>query len=188
MCETQDEKPTDAALVKACNEGDAAERWQAFNTLFLRYRQKVLDIAHRYASDDSTAEDAMQDTFEYLLRRFPPQGRGLRLTAELATLLYIVAKHCAFTASRRARRCAGCGVDPDDLPAPEPPDDDAFEALLADLPPAQRETLRLRFGEDCPYCEIAERQGVPVGTVKSRINHAMRRLRQLAAAHQLPAA
>ena len=137
-------------------------------------------MARRYV-DETTAEDAVQGTFEYLLHRFPPEGPGLRLTAKLKTLLYVVVHHAAVSAARRAARCAGCDVDPDDLPAPDPPDNDGFEALLDALPESQRETMRLRFGEDCPYCEIADQLGVPVGTVKSRINKAKHRLRALAA-------
>ena len=183
-CEGAHDPRNDAALVRVCNEGDETARRQAFSVLFQRHRAGVLRIARRYAADDATAEDAVHDTFEYLLHRFPPEGKGVRLTARLTTLLYVVAEHAALAAARRASRCAGCDVDPDDLPAAQPPESDFFEAMLDALPPAQRETMRLRFGEDCPYCEIADRTGVPVGTVKSRVHQARDKLRRLAAAHQ----
>lgn len=178
---------SDAALVRVCNEGGEDAKRQAMSILWSRHHDFVRRVARRYASDEATAEDAVQDVFEYLLRRLAPGGPGIKAGAKLTTLLYIVAEHAALAASRRMSRCESCGVDPDDLPAPEPPDPDGFEALIARLPPPQREAIRLRFGEDCPYCEIAERQGVVIGTVKSRINHAMDRLRKLAAAHELPA-
>ena len=125
-----------------------AAAWMAASSAFVlsrRHRAGVLRMARRYV-DETTAEDAVQDTFEYLLHRFPPEGPGLRLTAKLKTLLYVVVHHAAVSAARRAARCAGCDVDPDDLPAPDPPDNDGFEALLDALPESQRETVRLRFG------------------------------------------
>lgn len=178
---------SDAALVRVCNEGGEDAKRQAMSVLWRRHHDYVLRVAHRYASDEATAEDAVQDVFEYLLRRLAPDGPGIQARAKLTSLLFVVAEHAALAASRRMRRCENCGVDPDDLPAPESPDPNGFEALIVRLPPPQREAIRLRFGEDCPYCEIAERQNVPLGTVKSRINHAMDRLRKLAAAHELPA-
>ena len=177
---------SDAALVRVCNEGGEDAKRQAMSILWRRHHDYVLRVALRYASDEATAEDAVQDVFEYLLRRSAPDGPGIKAGAKLTTLLYVVAEHAAFAASRRMHRCESCGVDPDDLPAPEPPDPDGFEALIAGLPPPQREAMRLRFGEDCPYREIAARQDVVLGTVKSRINHAMNRLRELAAVHELP--
>lgn len=177
---------SDAELVRVGEEGGEDAKQQAMSILWRRHHDFVLRVARRYASDEATAEDAVQDVFEYLLRRLAPGGPGIRAGAKLTTLLYVVAEHAAFAASARMRRCESCGVAPDDLPAPEPPDPYGFEALIAGLPPTQREVIRLRFGEDCRYCEIARRQDVPLGTVKSRINHAMNRLRKLAAAHELP--
>jgi RNA polymerase sigma-70 factor (ECF subfamily) len=55
------------------------------------------------------------------------------------------------------------------------------EAISA-LPPGERDALLLHVWEDLPYEEVATALGVPVGTVRSRIHRARRRLRELTAA------
>ena len=124
---------SDAALVRVCNEGGEDAKRQAMSILWRRHYDYVLRVARRYASDEATAEDAVQDVFEYLLRRLAPDGPGIQARAKLTSLLFVVAEHAALAASRRMRRCENCGVDPDDLPAPESPDPDGFEALIARL-------------------------------------------------------
>jgi RNA polymerase sigma-70 factor (ECF subfamily) len=50
---------------------------------------------------------------------------------------------------------------------------------LAELPQGQREVFELGAVQGLPYGEVAELLGIPVGTVKSRMFHAVRRMRQL---------
>jgi RNA polymerase sigma-70 factor (ECF subfamily) len=63
-------------------------------------------------------------------------------------------------------------------------DDDALledarvEAEIARLPPLQREALLLRYRDDLSYAEIALVAGVPIGTVKTRVHHAKRALKE----------
>ena len=64
----------------------------------------MLRVALRFAPDIDTALDVLQDTFVQLLRRFPPTGDGITLTAKLTTLLYPIAKNSAISAARRAGR------------------------------------------------------------------------------------
>ena len=74
---------SDATLVWICNEGDARAAADAFEALYRRHRDFVLRVALRFAPDVDTALDVLQDTFLQLLRRFPPTGEGLRLTAKM---------------------------------------------------------------------------------------------------------
>jgi RNA polymerase sigma factor (sigma-70 family) len=53
---------------------------------------------------------------------------------------------------------------------------------LAALPPVELDTLVLHVWEDLPYTQVAEALDIPVGTVRSRLNRARRRLRELAPA------
>lgn len=53
----------------------------------------------------------------------------------------------------------------------------ALDAALTTLPPRDREPLLLYVWEDLSYSEIAEALGIPVGTVRSRLNRARRRMR-----------
>ena len=58
----------------------------------------------RYVGDHDLALDVLQETFSYLLRKFPPTGDGLTLRARLTTLLYPVAKNSAISQLRKQHR------------------------------------------------------------------------------------
>ena len=79
---------SDADLVAICNDGVAHEAAAAFGVLYERHKDYVIRVSMRFGADESTALDVLQETFSYLLRRFPPAGDGLTLTARLTTLLY----------------------------------------------------------------------------------------------------
>jgi RNA polymerase sigma-70 factor (ECF subfamily) len=55
----------------------------------------------------------------------------------------------------------------------------AVQAALAQLPPDQREALELAYYGGLSQSELAERLGVPLGTVKSRMFAALSKLRDL---------
>lgn len=173
------DRRTDEELVAICNDGNALEAARAFEALYRRHRDFVLRVARRFTRDRDLALDALQETFTYLLGKFPPGGSGLTLTARLQTLLYPAAKNAAITAARKARRVAGSGeVELDELPADTPPDQGPIDAALANLSPERREVLTLRFVDDLSLAEIAAALDVPLGTVKSRLHLALKELRE----------
>lgn len=140
-------------------------------------------MASRFVRDHDTALDVLQETFSYLLRKFPPSGDGLTLTAQLTTFLYPVVKNNAITSMRKADRFpAAEGLKLDDLPAStsrESGDEsDNIAEVLGDLSDEHREVILLRFVDDMSLQEIAAALGIPVGTVKSRLHLAIRQLRQ----------
>lgn len=151
----------------------------AFEALYRRHRTWVVNTAYRFTQDRDTALDVMQDVFIYLLGKFP----GFVLTAKLTTFLYPVIKHTALQARRKAGRFVGTDGALSELPAPQAPDsggpgdDGGVERVLAGLPAHQREVLLLRFVDGMTLEEAALALGVPLGTVKSRIHHAIRSLR-----------
>jgi RNA polymerase sigma-70 factor (ECF subfamily) len=172
------DRRSDDELVAICNLGDAHDAARAFEALYRRHRDFVLRVARRVTRDRELALDALQETFAYLLNKFPPAGEGLVLTARLQTLLYPAAKNAAITAVRKARRYAGSGdADLDALPAEPPADAEPIDAALAALSPEKREVLTLRFVDDLSLAEIAAALDVPLGTVKSRLHLALKELR-----------
>jgi RNA polymerase sigma factor (sigma-70 family) len=58
-----------------------------------------------------------------------------------------------------------------------------FDAVLAELPTPQQEALLLRYRDDLNYNEIALIVGCSVGTIRSRLHHAKRRMQELMATH-----
>ncbi len=161
----------DETLVDVCNHGDAVAAAAAFEALYLRHKDYVLRVALRFTPDIDVALDVLQDTFVQLLRRFPPAGEGIILTAKLTTLLYPIAKNAAISATRKAGRFPiADDITPEDMPAPQDRDNRDLGKLLANLPLGQRETLMLRFVDGMSLDEIAQVLGIPVGTVKSRLH------------------
>ena len=167
---TQD---ADAALLLrlgSSQPGDALER------LYDRFSSPVYRLALGSLRDPQLSEDVVQDTFVRLwrsARRFDPaRGRA-------ATWVFSLARRSAIDAHRR--RPPAAGELPDDLA-----DDDRFEALMTGvivrealdaLSPSHREVLELGYDADLTQASIAERLGVPLGTIKSRMHHALRALR-----------
>ncbi len=172
------DRRSDADLVQACNYGDAQESTRAFETIYNRHKDYVVRVALRFVPDRDAALDVLQETFSYLLRKFPPTGRGLTLSARLTSLLYPVAKNCAITLMRKSQRFPSSdGVRPDDLPADPPSEQSNIAAALKHLPDERREVITLRFVDDLSLQEIADALQIPLGTVKSRLHLGIRQLR-----------
>lgn len=173
------DEPTDVrndeALIAAINAGDS----DAFEVLYRRHRDWVVNLAFRFTRDRDLALDVLQETFLYLLRKFP----GLHLTCQLRSLLYPAVKNLALGARRKAERCQSDGSDLGELEAAPIPSATAatererLAAALESLSEIHREVLLLRFVDGMSLGEIASALGTPLGTVKSRLHHALESLR-----------
>lgn len=167
--------PGDAELVAAINQGDHA----AFETLYRRHRDWAVNLAFRFTADEALALDVMQETFLYLLRKFP----GFELRAQLRTFLYPAVRNLSIAARRKAGRCQA-GPDEDDvfaqLPAPELPasGSDDLTVVLGCLTEEHREVLLLRFVDGLSLEEVSQAMNIPLGTVKSRLHNALKLLRE----------
>ncbi len=160
--------------------GDGA----ALDALLHAVRPDVLRRCLRVLPHQADAEDACQEALIAVAKGIHTFAGRSRFT----TWLYPVVANSAFATYRRMRRTAGdLGLDQ----APEPTDParvsvlagtridviEAFERLRVEHEHVV-EAVVLRDLMGLEYSEIAERLEVPVGTVKSRINHgrtAMRR-------------
>jgi RNA polymerase sigma-70 factor, ECF subfamily len=171
---TTHETRTDLQLIAAINGGDE----RAFEALYFRYRDWVTSLAYRFTSDNDLALDVLQETFLYLLRKFP----GFVLTAQLKTFLYPAVKNLSIAARRKAERHQSTEIELA-LLENEPSAEAAtagtkdIEAVLANVSAEQREVLLLRFVDGLSLNEIAEAMEIPLGTVKSRLHHALAALR-----------
>ena len=164
----------DLELIAAINAGDT----DAFEVLYLRYRDWVTGLARRFTEDDDLALDVLQETFLYFLKKFP----GFVLTAQLKTFLYPVVKNLSIAARHKAQRHQSTESELATLEhatAVEAPRSDSGELaiVLGNLPPEQREVLLLRFVDGLSLIEIADAMEIPLGTVKSRLHNALTSLR-----------
>ena len=169
------DSPDDAELVAAINAGSHA----AFETLYRRHRDWTVSLALRFTGDEALALDVMQETFLYLLRKFP----GFELRAALRTVLYPAVRNLSIAARRKAGRCQAGDAENEILvnsPAPEVglASDSDLAAVLANLPLPQREVLLLRFVDGFSLEEVADALEIPLGTVKSRLHNALKSLRE----------
>lgn len=171
----QTDARTDQQLIAGINSGDAA----AFEVLYLRYRPWVVNLAHRFTASEDLALDVLQETFLYFLRKFP----GFRLTANLKTFLYPAVRNLSIAARRKAGRYQSGEAEHrllEQMPATAAPPNQSHDlaAALAGLSEEHREALLLRYVDGLALAEIAEATGIPLGTVKSRLHHALESLRQ----------
>jgi RNA polymerase sigma-70 factor (ECF subfamily) len=171
----------DQAALARIQAGDAA----AVAVLYDHHGATALALATRIVRSRDEADDVVHDAFVAIVeraRQYRPE-RG----SVAGWLLTTVRNLALDRARRRARRE---GITRDELAhEPRAPSHDpeqrldraseaarVRQALLA-LPPAQRATLELAFDEGLSYPEIAARQGVALGTVKSRAARALWALR-----------
>jgi RNA polymerase sigma-70 factor (ECF subfamily) len=188
---------SDESLAAAAREGSE----EAFRELVERFATPVHNLIVRIVRRRELAEELSQESFVKAWRalgRFDPERK-------FSSWLFKIAHNTALDALRRG------GPEPVSLdapraagePAPELPADpraedplaralarDAHRALeraVAELRPAYREILLLRFVEGLAYEEIAEVTGAPLGTVKVHLFRARQELAKRLAAQGLEA-
>lgn len=171
------ENATDQELVAALNRGELA----AFDALYLRHRDWVMRLAWRFTGNHDDALDVLQETFAYLIRKFP----DFQLTAAMTTFLYPAVRNLAIAARKKRQRSVGGGQDldlfesPVETEGPSVSSRNEIAGLLGSLSVAHREILLMRFVDDMTQPEIAQALDIPVGTVKSRLHHAISAMKQL---------
>lgn len=164
---------SDEMLAAAAGRGDA----RAFESLYYRYRGWVVSLARRFTGHDEDALDVLQETFVYLHSRLG----GLVLRSKMTTFLYPVVKHASIRAREKRGRFRSDSEALEQVASPairERPERAGLDNVIRSLPDEQRDVVILRFVDDLSLEEIAGALGVPVGTVKSRLHHALRKLRE----------
>jgi RNA polymerase sigma-70 factor, ECF subfamily len=170
---------SDVELVEAANRGEA----RAFETIYLRHRDWAFRLACRFTADHDLAADVVQEAFLYLFRKFGSSSdqRGLVLRAKLTTLLYPAIRNTALAARRKKSPlplAENFDAPADHIPRTSDEDRAHLARLLARLNDGQREVLLMRAIDGMNTAEIAAALGIPEGTVKSRLHHALAALRQ----------
>ena len=165
----------DLDLIEAAQRGDQA----AFVDLVKSRGDRLFAIAHRILRDVGWAEDALQDAMVIAWRDLPSLRDPARFDAWMHRLLTNV---CIAQAGRERRRIANLRVVPlDGAAAPDEllgiADRDQLDRAFRRLVPEERAVLVLRYFVGYEPSEIAEVLGVPGGTIRSRLHHAIRAMR-----------
>jgi RNA polymerase sigma-70 factor (ECF subfamily) len=164
----------DNELVDLANKGVE----EAMNTLYFRYREWVYGLAFRLCGNRDDAQEILQEVFIYFFNKFP----GFELRSSLKTFLYPVVKNTTISNIRKKRKV----IPIDDSFAQSIPDESLdWDAELRNLSEymegfskEDKELVLLRFYDELQLSEISEVFKVPVGTIKSRLNRLLARLRE----------
>jgi RNA polymerase sigma-70 factor, ECF subfamily len=163
-------------LIERCRTGDDI----AFGELVERYKHVVYGMVWRLAADRSQTDDLAQEVFLKIYRGLP----YFRGEARLSTWIFrIVSNVCHEARSRRTAEIPGA------QPIREPGrSDGAFTDLelrdrldkaIAQLPDQYRLLIAAHYLDGVQYEALAEALEIPIGTVKTHLHRAKRRLREL---------
>ncbi len=175
------ERTSDVELLRRIGAGDP----QAVGELYDRYVVMLMPLALRILRQRAEAEDVLHDAFVTVSER---AGQYSEERGTVAAWLVTLVRNLSIDRTRRRDRRGSLArdviahepvapaADPETLTA------DAAERVkirraLAQLPEAQRQTLEVAFYEGLSYPEIAARENVPLGTIKSRAARALAALR-----------
>jgi RNA polymerase sigma-70 factor (ECF subfamily) len=166
---------SEATLVERAARGDRA----AFDQLATSRAAGLYSLARMVLRDDDLAGDALQETLVRAWRDLPRLRNRDRFSAWIHRLIV----NACYDEMRRKRRSRFevRWIDPDvgaqDDESRAVADHDQLARALSRLPIDQRVVVVMRYYLELPQAEIADVLGIPVGTVKSRTNHAMVGLR-----------
>jgi RNA polymerase sigma factor (sigma-70 family) len=179
--ETRDSNdPSDEQILEAVGRGDH----DALGVLYDRFGRLAYGLAFRILRDGALAEDAVQEAFLAVWRSADAYKRE---RAKPSTWILTVVHRRAVDLVRREERRRGEPLEAAPEPTSGPADEDAtlrerraaVQAALTELPGDQRQALELAYYGGLTQSELAERLGVPLGTVKSRMFAGLGRLREL---------
>ena len=171
-------RATDAYLAGSIANGDA----EAARALVERYRRPLAAVLHRALGNSAEVDDVFQETWIRVVRsahRYDPEQRFSKWLFAIAWNL---------VKDRWSRPAERAEADLASIPsAARSPEECAIDGdrarrvreLVARLPERLSQAILLRYFDELSEREVAERLGVPVGTVKSRLHHG---IKQLAAA------
>jgi RNA polymerase sigma-70 factor (ECF subfamily) len=163
-------------LIQRCLRGDQT----AWDALVRTYRRKVFNVAYKFVGRHEEAEDLTQEIFLKIFKALDTFDRR----ADFQTWLISVSRNLCidhYRSVRKERATIDRAVDASEL-APASGDPGPMAALeqrdrltllrdaLAALPDAHRTAVLMRDIHELSYRDIADRLGLPEGTVKSRIN------------------
>ena len=171
---------TDERLMSLFQAGDE----NAYIVLVNRYKDKLINFIYHYLKDSESAEDVVQETMIKLYQK----KHYYKEIAKFSTWLYTIAKNLANTELRKRKNRKTTllsqfsnddktyEIPSDDLEIGQQVQTDVVNEIIKDAVNQLSEKFKiviiLRDIQEISYEEISEIIGVPIGTVKSRINRA----------------
>jgi RNA polymerase sigma-70 factor (ECF subfamily) len=161
---------------------------RAFDLFFDRFGAPLHDYLRRMVGERATAEDLLQETLTRVFRHAARYQERREGEAGFQAWVYRIATNLALTELRRRRYRVGpldeAAGEAADVHALDPhallereEEREALDRAIAALPDEHRAVLLLRVRREMEVRDVARVLGVPEGTVKSRLHHAVRKLR-----------
>ncbi len=170
-----------ALLVRVAQNRDRA----AFGDLFDNYAPRIKSFMLRKGANPEQAEDLVQET---MIAVWTKAGLYQEERGSVTTWIFTIARNLRIDRIRREHTVHLTELGDYDEPDDGPISDELLisaeaQSLVAkalkDIPDEQKSILILSYVDDVPQSEIAERLKLPLGTVKSRMRLAYRRMRKL---------
>ena len=181
-------KLTDENLIFAFQQGDT----NAYTEIVSRYKDRLTNFVYRYVGNYDECDDIVQDTFVKVYT----SKHLYKEVAKFSTWIYTIAINLAKTKLAKQQKYKTFSISdvyddedkdfdiPDDAFTPDVDANSKFlsahiQKALSQINENYRELVILRDIEDYSYEEIVEMTGLPMGTVKSRINRGREKLQEL---------
>jgi RNA polymerase sigma-70 factor, ECF subfamily len=171
---------TEGPLVLRLKQGEHA----AVADLYDRYHAQVRAFARRFTGNDAHAEDLVQEVFIALPKAIHSFEERAKLSTFLLSMTYNLGRRHVRTAARHRAMQKRYEREPQSLTVDgerEFSNSELARQLLAaldTLPADQRAAFTLMELEDYSSAEVAEIVGAPEGTIRTRLFHAKRKLRE----------
>ena len=145
-----------------------------------KFEKNLLNFFWRQGVSVSEGEDLVQETYLRLWK----YRADYRPTAKLSTFLFLMARQVRIDALRRQVRRANREMRwGEDRPTAEGPrtggEREDVRWAVARLSEPLRDVVELGVFQDLPYADVADILGIPVGTVKSRMSNALKKLKEI---------
>jgi RNA polymerase sigma-70 factor (ECF subfamily) len=175
---------SEAQLIQDCLSGDET----AWREMVRRFQGVVYGVSYRVLKDSDEARVATQETLIKAMRSLDSFERGRRLKPWLAKIAW---NHAVRIAARQRKNLVAIADDGIDGPWSNLPDPAqvteqkevgrALRHAMDRLPSAMQMVLEMRLGQGMDYREIAISTGWPIGTVKTNLFRARKRLIEILA-------
>jgi RNA polymerase sigma-70 factor (ECF subfamily) len=155
---------------------NAGDHGRLMDNIYRETGPELLAFFQRRHGSPQTAEDLLQETFAAMMKN---PDRLLRAGSPRA-YLFGVARNLSAELYRRSHPAEELPAEPQaDDEEPADPRLEMMREAIVRLNADSRQVLELRLRRELSYEEIAAALGVPIGTVRSRLHHAVRQLREL---------
>ncbi len=186
MSDKDYKKSSDEELIRYFQDEDN----EAFNEIVERYKDKLVNFIYRYTGNRDDAEDFAQDAFLKLYK----SKHLYKEIAKFSTWFYTIALNTVRTNLKKKSRMNTLSINNYDVEnekdfdlhddSPEPDsivgsqmEVEFIQKAINNLDKSFKEVILLRDVQNLEYDEIAKITGLPLGTVKSRINRGREKLK-----------